>query len=69
MFVLIVVLSGFGVMVSDDRWQRLAMLLICLWAACRFYYFLFHVLERYVGIGGRYAGIGDLLRRLWQRRR
>lgn len=34
------------------------------WAFCRFYYFLFYVLEKYVGIEGRYAGIADLLIRL-----
>ena len=31
-------------------------------------YFLFYVLERYVGIEGRYAGIIDLGLRLWRRR-
>ena len=38
--------------------------LLCLlvWAACRFYYFLFYVLEHYVDPKLRYSGIGALVR-------
>ncbi|HEX3133078.1 MAG TPA: hypothetical protein VHX44_05780 [Planctomycetota bacterium] len=66
LFVVIVAMSGFGVIVYDDPWHELGLLLICLWAACRFYYFLFYVLERYVGLDGRYTGILDLGQRLWR---
>jgi hypothetical protein len=69
MFAVIVVMSGAGAVLHEDRWYRLGLLLVCVWAACRFYYFLFYVLERYVGIEGRYAGIIDLCRRLWRQRR
>ena len=68
LFAVIVVMSGIGVVIHEDPRFRLGLLLICLWAACRFYYFLFYVLERYVGVEGRYAGIIDLCRRLWGRR-
>ena len=49
--------------------MRLGFLLTCVWAACRFYYFLFYVLERDVGIEGRYSGLIDLCQRLWRGRR
>lgn len=64
MFAVIVLMSGVGIIFHGDPWYELGLLLICLWAACRFYYFLFYVLERYVGVEGRYAGILDLCRRL-----
>lgn len=64
MFAVIVAMSGVGIIFHDDPWYELVLLLICLWAACRFYYFLFYVLERYVGVEGRYAGIMDLCQRL-----
>ena len=67
LFLVIVLLSGAGVIIYDERWPRAVLLVICLWAACRFYYFLFYVLERYVGVEGRYAGIFDLCRRLWNK--
>lgn len=69
MFALIVAMSGGGAVLHDEPWMRLGFLLTCVWAACRFYYFLFYVLERYVGVEGRYSGIIDLCKRLWGRRR
>jgi hypothetical protein len=39
-------------------------LAICVWAACRFYYFLFHVLHAYVDPSFPTAGVMDLLRHL-----
>lgn len=48
---------------------RLAVLLAFLvWASCRFYYFLFYVLEHYVDPTMRYAGLFDLLMGMRQRR-
>ena len=48
---------------------KLAVLLTLLvWASCRFYYFLFYVLEHYVDRTMRYAGLFDLLMGVLQRR-
>ena len=48
---------------------RLALLLaVLVWASCRFYYFLFYVLEQYVDPGLKYAGLTAQLRTLWRRR-
>ena len=38
-----------------------AYLVLLVWAACRFYYFLFYVLEHYVDPTMRYAGLWDLM--------
>ena len=40
-----------------------ALLAVCVWSACRFYFFLFHVLEKYVDPGLRYDGLLSLARR------
>jgi len=59
-----------GLLLSERPSLRTAALLAALvWAACRLYYFLFYVLERYVDPGLRYAGLLALLRALWSRRR
>ena len=48
---------------------KMAVLLALLvWASCRFYYFLFYVLEHYVDRTMRYAGLLDLLMGMRQRR-
>lgn len=45
-----------------------AMLILLVWASCRFYYFLFYVLEHYVDPTMRYSGLFDLLMGMRQRR-
>jgi hypothetical protein len=49
-------------------WQEAALLMICIWSSCRFYYFLFHVLHAYVDPDLKSAGIVDLLRKLGSRK-
>ena len=43
-------------------WRTAALLALLVWAACRFYYFLFYVLERYVDPRLRYPGLIGLAR-------
>ena len=45
-----------------------AYLLLLVWASCRFYYFLFYVLEHYVDPTMRYAGLWDLMLGMKRRR-
>jgi hypothetical protein len=42
-------------------WQEGLLLLICVWASCRFYYFFFHCLHAYVDPELKSAGVMDLL--------
>ena len=45
-----------------------ALLALLVWASCRFYYFLFYVLEHYVDPTMRYAGLFDLMMGMRRRR-
>ncbi len=49
LFLLLAVMAGGLTLFVDNRWQEILFLLLCVWASCRFYYFLFYVLEHYVG--------------------
>jgi hypothetical protein len=62
LFVVISGLAGFTNLLDERLVVRAAALLVCVWAACRFYYFLFYVLEKYVDPTFRYAGILALLK-------
>lgn len=64
LFFCIVAASGALLIVEAHRWVRLGLVVLLIWSSARAYYFLFHVLERYVGVEGRYAGVIDLIRRL-----
>ena len=46
----------------DPTWQTALLTLLVIWAWCRFYYFLFYVLEHYAGSKRPYAGIIDALK-------
>lgn len=47
-----------------------ALLVLAIWAFCRFYYFLFYVIERYVDPSFRFSGLGSVvfyvLRKRWR---
>jgi hypothetical protein len=69
LFGLLALLSG-GILLLESPTVRVALLLaICVWASCRFYYFLFYVIEKYADPGFRFAGIGSFLRYRWSRSR
>ena len=44
------------------------LLAIAIWSFCRFYYFAFYVMEKYVDSTYRYSGLLDLARYLLRRR-
>ncbi|RYZ77979.1 MAG: hypothetical protein EOP06_29920 [Proteobacteria bacterium] len=69
LFAFLALLSG-GLQLAVDLpvWQEALLLFICVWASCRFYYFLFHCLHAYVDPELRSAGVTDLLGRLWKRK-
>jgi hypothetical protein len=55
-------LMAAGILVAESRsLTTVALLVITIWAFCRFYYYLFYVLERYVGRDQKYAGLLDAL--------
>lgn len=49
-------------------WSLILMLFICIWAWCRFYYFLFYVLEHYAGSKRPYAGLFDALTSIFRKK-
>ena len=63
-------LAGAGLLFDDGGFslRRAAVLGIALWAWCRWYYFLFYVIEKYADPGFRFAGVGSFLRYLWEKR-
>lgn len=70
LFAFLALLSGILQIISHlPLWQESLLLLICVWAACRFYYFLFHVLHAYVDPDLKSAGILDLTKRISQKPR
>ena len=63
LFGLLAVMAGALAVFADNLWHEVAFLVGCVWSSCRFYYFLFYVLDHYVG-GGKNAGIFAMVLKL-----
>ena len=69
MFAAIALITAALILLEKPSVTRAVLLALLVWASCRFYYFLFYVLERYVDPTLRYAGVVALLAALRRRRR
>jgi hypothetical protein len=72
MFLGIAAATAALLLVETPSVKTAALLALLVWASCRFYYFLFYVLEHYLDPTLRYAGLMDLLmgmKRRQERRR
>ena len=49
--------------------RTFALLAICVWSFCRFYYFAFYVIEHYVDPSFRFAGLGSFFRYMLRKTR
>jgi hypothetical protein len=69
LFALIALMASVGIIVESGS-PRVALLLgFALWAACRFYYFLFYVIEKYADPTFRFAGLTSAALYFWDRLR
>jgi len=64
----IAVATAILILVEAPSVKVAVLLALLVWAACRFYYFLFYVLEHYVDPTMRYAGLLDLVMGMKRRR-
>lgn len=68
LFLFLGLFGAFGLLLESPHLKTLVLLAIVIWSFCRFYYYLFYVLERYLGKTTPYAGIIDALRFILRRR-
>jgi hypothetical protein len=60
LFLAIAAQCGALLFVQAPSLREAALIAILVWSSCRFYYFLFYVLEKYVDPGMRYRGLWHL---------
>ena len=68
LFLFLGLLSSSLLFLDHPTAKNAALLAITIWAFCRFYYFAFYVLERYVDPSLRFSGLLPLIRRLSSKR-
>jgi hypothetical protein len=57
MGVIAVVIIG----IESRSWRVIVLTLVAAWAFCRFYYFMFYVIEKYVDPSFKFASLTDFL--------
>jgi hypothetical protein len=57
LFLLVGLLAAALLIVEQPTWKTVLLFALSVWCFCRFYYFAFYVIERYVEPGFRCAGL------------
>jgi len=69
LFLVIGLASVILLLVDSPHWQTAVLLALAIWSFCRFYYFAFYVIEKYVDPGCKFSGLFDFFKYLLRRRK
>jgi len=69
LFLLLGLMAGGALLSLAFTWKVALLLAITVWAFCRWYYFMFYVIEKYVDPSFKFAGLGSFVRYTLARRR
>jgi hypothetical protein len=68
LFLVIGVMASALLLIEHFTWRVAALLAVAIWCFCRFYYFAFYVIERYVDPSYRFSGLFSFARYLFSKR-
>jgi len=68
LFLFLGLLAGTLLMIEHPTVKMVVLLTIAVWSFCRFYYFAFYVLGRYVDPSFKFSGLISLLQYVFSRR-
>jgi hypothetical protein len=69
LFLLLGFTAAVLLILENPSWKIAGLLALAIWCFCRFYYFAFYVIEKYVDPGYRFSGLGSFAKYLFQSRR
>ena len=69
LFLLIGLVTAVLLFLDNPKWQTAILLAPAIWSFCRFYYFAFYVIEKYVDPAYKFSGLFDFAKYFFQRRR
>jgi hypothetical protein len=68
LFLLIGIVAAVLILLDNPKWQTALLLALAIWSFCRFYYFAFYVIEKYVDPNYKFSGLFSFAKYLIQRR-
>jgi hypothetical protein len=69
LFLLIGIVASVLLFLDSPTLRTAVLLVLAIWSFCRFYYFAFYVIEKYVDPGYKFSGLISFARHLFQSRR
>jgi len=57
LFLMVGIFSAVLVILEQPSWRIVLLLAVSIWCFCRFYYFAFYVIEKYVDPGYKFSGL------------
>jgi len=69
LFLLTGLAAGILIFLDNPTWKTAVLIALAVWSFCRFYYFAFYVIEKYVDPGYKFSGLISFARYLLQKRR
>jgi hypothetical protein len=69
LFLVIGMVAAVLVLLDNLKWQTAVLLAVAIWSFCRFYYFAFYVIEKYVDSKYKFSGLYSFVKYMCQRRR
>ena len=67
LFLLIGIVAATMVFLDNSTWKTAALLALAIWGFCRFYYFAFYVIEKYVDSSFKFSGLWSFARYLFKK--
>jgi hypothetical protein len=64
LFLFLGLVSAILILIEVPSWRIAQLLAVAIWSFCRFYYFAFYVIEKYVDSSFRFAGLSSFVRYL-----
>jgi len=68
LFLLIGIAATILLFLDSPTWKTAVLLAVAVWSLCRFYYFAFYVIEKYVDSSYKFSGLISFARYLFRRR-
>jgi hypothetical protein len=69
LFLVIGIIAAALLLLDNLKWQTAILLALTIWSFCRFYYFAFYVIEKYVDSNYKFSGLIDFAKYLLRRRK
>jgi hypothetical protein len=69
LFLLIGIAAAILIFLDNPNWKTAILLALTVWSFCRFYYFAFYVVEKYVDVNYKFSGLISFAKYFFMRRK